>query len=838
MKKLLFTLLTFFILLYSNTSFAQTANTQNGLTGCWECFIIEGVYIYVFNFVYKMYDVLVPIIRNLLWLALAFWFLWYIWTNVIKVSDSGKTTDMLKDVFVKLLTYTFVISLLSLPAKTIFGYSTDIIMNAGPNFAKWVLTEARADTEMLKLVDGRMKPLSCDDIKLSSYATEALRNYTKSDAYSDDYNAEEETLTNLLCITREYTNTFNAGTNLGFNIMTRSVIAMGEYKAMKLTYDSAIGQGIETVIKTALGGFQWIYSLIMGFIKLWVFATFIVNCITMFIGLCITVGFLYILFTYLIIIFDVVIKLAMVGVMMPIAIGSWTFNNTRKRLSGALFFDVVKCTFRLGFLSVSMTISTYLLNKLLTTDFNAGSFGVTLDELIKYFNIPTNSVLDHTQGGGNIITASTFLDGVNLLSTKNRILISLLTNPKILISTLFVCLISYTLLSTSIQMADKFSSAIGKGVQKDQILNGLKKFTISSIRYITSGVERKELGTVSKAKWMQDKITYAGEKAKEKLLKKKQKKNEDITIYDLPVSEAINLYEEGNSLDESEIIDFENKESYASKSTEEVVEEYEDRLAEYTKMNEERRDFVDNKLEEYEGYKNLTEDEKSKVISAVISDDATAMQNLSGNKNIERVINKVQSSATPNQPNPFSQIKKDLEKHELKKYIAENKDLSDTQKQTFIDYVEKGTKLTPADTKVMEKFEQEVKSKNYKEAQRLKKMQSYVDYRKKLQRYNKNEITSKDMYLILKREEINSIIDEIDYELASEDITSISRIKVSQLKRKLAKAKKEVDAIEEYDDLIFDDLVDREIQSYKRRRSKRKSPRAQRENARTKNSKI
>lgn len=837
MKKFLLSLLTFFTLFYSKVSFGAISTTGE-LKNCWECNVIEGVYIYVFNFVYKMYEVLVPIIKNLLWLTLAFWFIWYIWTNVIK-EQKGDVGSMLKDVFIKLFTYTFVLSMLALPAKTIFKYSIDVIMNAGPNFAKWVLVEARNDTEMLKLANGKIQNFSCNDIKLSDYAKQALGSYEKTNTFGNDYNEEEETLTNLLCITREYTNTFNAGTDLGFKIMARSTIAMGEFKLTELLYDSPTGQGVELAIKGFLGAFSWIYTIVMFFVKIWLTLTFIANLVTFFIGLCITVGFLYILFTYLIIIFDVVIKLAMVGVMMPIAIGSWTFNNTRKQLSGKLFWDVVKCTFRLGFLSVSMTISTYLLNELLTTTFNAGPFDITL-----------TSLLEHLSGNGKIITSSTFLDGINLISKKNKILITLITNPTIIISTLFVCLLSFTLLSKSMQMADKFSSAIGNGVQKDNILSGLKKLTISTIRYLNSGVKR-ELKNTLKYNWANDKVNNQNNKTKKKETEKKQQEGEEVTAFDLPIDEAIELYEDNANLD-----DIKNTEEpdnvepytpvpeYESVKTNDLQQQYNNLSNKNSEQQKNNAKIVDEAFKNYENYDKLTNEEKEHFQNDVAylsdTDIETELKNPSVSKEYKEFLQEIQNKTSQND-NPLNKVSKQITKKKIENIIRNDKTTSPHAKKRIIKYLNKGGQLSSSDITLLNKYEAEVKSEIKKEETKRKNILAELKYRenisKNIKKKASNEIKSKDMYLILKNDELNSLNQEIEDELNG-DITNVSRIKIAQLKRKLNKIKKEFEAIDEYDEDSLEDMTAREIKNYKRRMAKRKSPRAQKENERIKNNRI
>ena len=789
-------------MLISTPSFAQTSNAP--LPSCWQCDILEGIYIYVFNFVYKLYDVFVPIVLNLLWLTMAFWFIWYIWTNIIKPQKTDVNT-LFKDVFVKLFTYTFVISLLSLPAREIFKYSIEPIMNAGPSFAKWVLESARNDTEMLKLANNRIKNFSCDDIKLKDYSVQALNNFKKTSLTNDEMNIEENTLINLLCITREYGNTYMAGTDLGMKIMARSAIAMGEFKVSELVYNSTLVQSLETALQTALGSWGILYNILMFLLKVWLFLTYIANVLTFFIGLCISVGFLYILFTYLITILDVVVKLAMVGVMMPITIGAWTFKNTRSKLSTPLFFNVVKATFRVGFLSVSMTITTYLLNELLTINFNAGNMDITLTDL-----------LSSLSGNGKILTASTFLDGFNLLSTKNQVLFTILFNPTIIISTLFVCLICYTLIAESVKTADKFSSVVKSGISEDVVLNGLKKITISTIKYIKGGVKREVYQTLSQPSNKDDKKKNA-----------KPNKDDPLTIYDIPVEDAIKLYENRNDLSNTS---FANNTNYKVQPFDELKKDYEVRSKKYSAVRQKQDSFLNENLSKYENYNKLDKEEQSLLHNAILSDDVEVLNTIKKNPKINDVVNEI-NLAIPNKKEdstPFADIKQDLYNKELEDYIRNDKTISKTQRQKLNRVIFKGEQPSPKTRQLLDKIEAEVKSNNYKEQKRLEEMKQYILFRENLNKYKRNDITAKDLFIILKRERLKFLQNQIDEEL-KKDPNDLSYLKVSKLKRDLKKLQKTFDEMDEYDEDMFESLITKEIKDYKRNHIRAQTSRAEEE---------
>lgn len=816
MKKKLLLWFSLLFLLSSNVLFASDTSSQQ-LQNCWGCNILEGIYVYVFNFVYKLYDKFVPILQKILIIAMAFWFIWYIWTNAIK-EQKGNTFSFLKEVFVKLLAYTFVLSFLSLPAKEIFSYTIDPIMNMGPNFAKWVLTEARADTELFNVSTDsflggfKVQNFSCDDVKLSSYATKVLNHYQKTNLSVDEMSANEETLRNLMCITREYENTYNAGSQLGLKIMARAGIGMGEFKLLDFVYNTTAVQTIENLVLSKLGGWGILYTIIMFFIKIYLVITFLANVLTFFIGLCIAVAFLYIAFTYLLILLDIVVKLAMVGVMMPITIGAWTFKNTRGQLSKPLFFNVVQCTFRIAFLSVAMTISTYLLNELLTTNFNAGPFDITL-----------KSLLDSLGNDGKIVTASSIFNGVNLFSDTNQILATILLNPTIIISSMFVCLISYYLLSESNSMAGKFSSAIGSGVGEDTILNGLKNITISTIRYVKNGVSR-EANSYLKSEALKDKFNNEFE-AKRKL-KEKQRNNEDITVFDIPIDEAVDLYENGKNLDDSEFApETDNEGSYKTKSTDKVKKEYEERSKKYNETRQRQNEKIDTALEKYESYKQLDDTEKTMLQDIVLSDDYMENQDLvNNNEHLKEVVNDVKNdSQNPQNDNPFAKVKSDIFKQEMESYIRNSDTIGRNQKRALIKYINQGGKIIPEHRKLLNEVEAEVKSKNYKEQKRLEGMKSYVAFRENLQKYHKNEINAKDLYLILKNNEVESLTSEIENEM-NKDVIFMDRRKLAMLNKKLRKIRKDFESIDEYDSDTIEDFVQQEIKNYKKRKSKQKAP--------------
>jgi hypothetical protein len=64
-------------------------------------------------------------------------------------------------------------------------------------------------------------------------------------------------------------------------------------------------------------------------------------------------------------------------------------------------------------------------------------------------------------------------------------------NPGILVAILFVTMISAMLISKSLSLADEFANSIKTGIGEDTVLKGIKKLTLSTIKYIEGGVQRE-----------------------------------------------------------------------------------------------------------------------------------------------------------------------------------------------------------------------------------------------------------------------------------------------------------------------------------------------------------
>ena len=126
----------------------------------------------------------------------------------------------------------------------------------------------------------------------------------------------------------------------------------------------------------------------------------------------------------------------------------------------------------------------------------------------------------------------------------------------------------------------------------------------------------------------------------------------------------------------------------------------------------------------------------------------------------------------------------------MENYIRNSDTIGRNQKRALIKYINQGGKIIPEHRKLLNEVEAEVKSKNYKEQKRLEGMKSYVAFRENLQKYHKNEINAKDLYLILKNNEVESLTSESENEM-NKDVIFMDRRKLAMLNKKLRKIRKQ-----------------------------------------------
>jgi hypothetical protein len=341
---------------------------------CWECALIEGLYSYTFDFAYKVYGRLSGVVRPLLILFMCLWFVWYVWQNaILKPSDSiGK---MFGGILKKLALFVLVLELLALPPKEIFRWTIDPVINAGTGLAKWIMVETRNNSAVLE--NRKLGRFDCSRVELRGNTLRTLAKNRAAAVTDDGIRDEEETLRNLICVTMEYSNTYTIGMQFGFAIVKKGTLGYATGFLAEGGYNNTAFQ----ILLAKLGPWKILVDVIVAII---IGLGRFLNMLTMVLGGCIAVSFLYVAFIYITAVIDIVVKLAMVGVMAPIALGSMLFENVRQSLFNSLVFNIVKCAFRIAFLSVAISISTFLLNELMTMPFEtSGKANVTIASLAK-----------------------------------------------------------------------------------------------------------------------------------------------------------------------------------------------------------------------------------------------------------------------------------------------------------------------------------------------------------------------------------------------------------------------------------------------------------------------
>ncbi len=818
MKKILFTLLfcfTFAFPLYAQE--IRNAGVDNTITStirdgseCWECNLVEGIYTYTFNFVYKMYDILSSISYTLVLVGLGVWFLWLIWNNVIKKQE-GDVYELLKGIFVKLFTILFVLTMLSkVPANEIFHYTIDPIMNLGSGFAKWILIETRNENSVMQtenklsnLSENTLPKFNCDDIQLSENISQMLR--------ANSINPEDETNTNtiknLICITREYSNTYNTGINLGFKIATTGLLGIAENRAISLGTEKL--QNLTSFIPNVIA--FWVVNIAIFLFQGFLWFGWAMNFLVVVLGVGIALPFLYVAFTYITLIIDIIIQLAMVGVMMPITIGSWAFSssdmvNLRSKLSEKLFWGILRCAVRLAFLAVSISISVFLLTELLTNTFDTQ---YSVSSLFDYLNKKQTL-------GQNLVQWTGLND--NALGTLNLFL----NNMGLFIAILFATLVSWMLLGESISMADSFSDSIYSGLKNDNIFKGLKKITMSTINYIKNGAQR-EVNLYNKL-----------DEVKKNLNKLKEPQNNDAKdVSDLPPEFLVQEYEKQKEDTSKTLIGPQTKEEYiANKNHEKEIAssmfdngpqpiEQVELNYQISDLKKQEHEFVSEKLSHYKEYKELPLTEKEKIEDILLTTTPKEMDNIYTDESISHISDVIQKDlkilfplttkdTTSTASTPMEVMKEEYMKEKLLKQI--NK-LPRKTKKDLKEHVEKGRTIQKAENKTLfNKMEAEIAGDIKARKDKLEKL---YQERKLSEKLNKNfdtpKIDAKSVILSIKRDELDKLNSEID----SIDMNS-SPLRLAMLRRKVRKLKNELSEISEKNAIEMEDIVEDEIAKWKK----------------------
>jgi|GEM_PF-5298687 len=438
------------------------------LESCWACSLVEGAYVYVFSFVFKLYGVIAPLVRNLMLLGFLFWFLWYVFYKIL-LKHEAKDGQFLREMFVKCFAAVFVIGMLSVSPQRMFGYVIDPLIGSGSGFARWILERSRQDNEILKKANPGVNEINCENEE--AFKVPMLAKILNLDkvAMSPELMEYERTfdssLKNLVCITRDYSATFGKGVELGWEITMKGLSGL----IQSWTADKAAGWvRLGGLIPGPVGIVVWVLSYV-GQAAAWVGQ--IPNFLVFLLGFVILAAFFYVGFTYLAAVLDIIVRLALVCVMMPIALASLMFKETRDKLAAALLFDAVKCAFRLAFLAVAMAITTYLLNELMTASFGFGkeeSMNTLLD-LLKNENKFAFGIFDFAGG-------SSF-----------KLLAALLANTGMISAIMFVTMCCFMLIKESLSMADTLADTIANGGKGDtKVMEGLQALAKSSLVYLMS----------------------------------------------------------------------------------------------------------------------------------------------------------------------------------------------------------------------------------------------------------------------------------------------------------------------------------------------------------------
>jgi len=438
---------------------------------CWACSLVGGAYVYVFSFVFKLYGVIAPLVLNLMLLGFLFWFLWYVFYKIL-LKHEAKDGQFLRDMFIKCFVAVFVIGMLSVSPQRMFGYVVDPLISSGSGFARWILERSRQDTEIMgnpKSKEPKLAEINCE--REGAFKVPMLAKVLNLDkvGMSPELREYERTfdssLKNLVCITRDYSATFGKGVELGWKITTMGLTDLiASWSADKIAVWARLG----TFLPQPVGTIVLVLSY-AGQVLAWVGQ--IPNFLVFLMGFVILAAFFYVGFTYLAAVLDIIVRLALVCVMMPIALASLMFKETRDKLFAPLLFDAVKCAFRLAFLGVAMAITTYLLNELMTA-----SFGFGKEESM-------NTLLKMLDEEGNILFGVLDWMGVSSIG----LLGAMLANTGMISAIMFVTMCCFMLIKESLSMADTLADTIAKGGKGDtKVMEGLQALAKSSLVYLMS----------------------------------------------------------------------------------------------------------------------------------------------------------------------------------------------------------------------------------------------------------------------------------------------------------------------------------------------------------------
>ena len=746
MKKIIFLI---FGLIFTNTAFADVVKDASA---CWECNILEGMYAYTFNFVFKMYDMLKDTVFAAIAVFFLFWFLWFTWEKIIKNSDKldGKTIAI--TVFKKIFIITFVFAMLSVKPNVIFQNTIDPIMNIGSGLGRWILETTRKEQPNIQNVN--IPRFNCENITISPQIEEMLKvNNIEND------NTNLESLKNIICITREYSNTYNTMLYLGFNIITAGFTGIIENKATRAIL-SNVTDGVDfvenfipeptirTIVKSVVIALKIVGYLLLG--------PYFLNILLVIFGITFVGLFLYVAFYFLTILIDIIIKLAIVAVMMPVTIGSLAFSGNddmldlKSKLSSQLFWNVLRVSFRLVGLAIAVGISMFLYTELLHYDFSnsnnllyevapikdtlvslnwhKSSFG-TLEILYEAFVNPS--------------LASRIFQGTGLTFSMYN-LVALLLTPSAVVAILLVNLVAWMLLSESMSLADKLSGSLYSGVNDDNVMKGIRVILKSTYTFVTSGVKDSVTGYIKNKTTEKELDKKYNDKvdASRNFLQNKYKdevfKDGDLThVYDLKPAILVKYYDNYKQTGFFEQL---APVEYTVPTKEEAEEN--DKLFkvpfEYNVLNmenkidkhiKEERSFLDDKFSSFAKYQKLSSVEKDKIVDVLLGDRKdmyfTELENDTTISDMKNWIDKNKENLFKNVPfdndkiNPLELLKQeyinekviDIAKND--KYFTDNKSMT----KNFMNFIITGKNNdgnTETYTKLFDRYKDDVMKSNYR----------------------------------------------------------------------------------------------------------------------------
>ncbi|MDR1476878.1 MAG: hypothetical protein LBI17_01980 [Rickettsiales bacterium] len=416
------------------------------------------------------------------------------------------------------------------------------------------------------------------------------------------------------------------------------------------------------------------------------------------------------------------------------------------------------------------------------------------------------------------------------------ILSAFVFNPGILVAILFITLISFTLVSESLRLADEFANSIGQGIGEDTVLKGIKQLTISTIKYIGGGVQR-ELKS------------HAGLRSYDRALRAAKgrlpavdadgpppvlPKNVEPADLDVPTLlyyyavqeqvKAAGTYRTPNGA--PPVVD--RPHSIAPALVPEDAERDRKDWDEYTRSSKQGGIFVKAELmrADRRGYMNLGAVKMDKLDRIIRSEDPEKALKDAGDADISAFVEKLRHNpafARNPKASPVVQIRIAMRGGEIADELSKVQSVPARDKAALSAAIVDGTteelfKQRPDLKKIYDGVSSAVDAKPYKDKKKL----ANLEYRMNLrERYeddpHRHEITPKDVMIGILSERIRGIQDEI----ANLGVFD-GEFKRGGLNRQLGKYRKKLDAIKEQDNSDLADQVDSAVAKRRKRlRNKR-----------------